>query len=1190
MWPAARLRTTWRGCETATIHKSSPVIAETTLAVIAKAVIAKGGSEAAFAAASGLRDRVRGTPAERAVQASLRSALTRFRVSHRELHDEGLFDETLLITDSATAMLARCLGSGDRPRPEELAQEWANQFWRPTHAHVEPEVISAARDFLLYFSEELRRKDALRDVLNSRAADDAAAALTFLADRLVAQGRRALIDPTPLYRELDVDSFSGREWLHGEVIDFLGTASSGCLVLEGAPGVGKSTFLAWLAREHGYAQHFVRLAAGQDDTGAALSNLAAQIIGETRPDRAAHTKMFEAPVRPNEFAELLEQESKSRKFRRTPSWSSDEAPTGRRMVMVVDGLDEAAPPPAGQNVLGLPHTLPPGVYLIVSQQPVAVALNIRPRRVITLSANDERQLADLRSYAHKVMRRAPLVQALTAAHIDPDDLGEALIQKSRGVWLYVSLVLGEIERGDRELANLGALPFGLWQYYAERLRRRRDRNLQLWSSTDLPLIGTLAATMEPLPAAMLTRLSGLDTTDTVTSLLDEWAPFLDRVPAFNPAEQLNETRYRLFHESFRAFLGGEKVAGLLRAEEAFAEYLARSTQAAHERAITCYLADWGGLQEGLPLLQDRRSCDRVMRFGVRALGAHLQAAGRREELLELVGLEWMTDDRRTQSAWYEAHVFAGEGLGGYVGDVYRSWRELAKETDRTIGGATAGVSLGDEIGMALLAGLSVHREAGALPATLRAEFVRHHFWSVSEALHDLARIVDMRERVAALSEIAPEIGAAALKEVVVRHLAAVRHLTDDFRKADALVALAPLLSELDVDEAIDLTRSITSTNSRARAMIALLARKHGLARSELLQETLGAIDAIPADDWRSLALTNVAPYLGGRWIDVALDCAGRIRNEYWRVQAWISLPSCLTIRQLEHLLDAAEGITVESWKAQLQNALAPSLTGAQEQRLLDGVGLIASEHSRMVVLTGLAPNLTGDRLERAMGEARAMKSQSYRAVTLATLIARTPELIPETYLDEVLDAASQVEPDDWRSRALLTLAPLLSGPRLETALGAARSIGIGSLRSKTLLAFPEQTDESLWEIIEGILAHPDESNRVSGLVNAAPLISADLAGRLHRTKLTEYASPRMSPSARFAVSLALVRREEPATRGLAQTWRVLLTLAASLGRRECYETVETLLPLLAASAGTQARSRALWWMARAVRWWPEASG
>ena len=97
------------------------MIAETTLAVIAKAVIAKGGSEAAFAAASGLRDRVRGTPAERAVQASLRSALTRFRVSHRELHDEGLFDETLLITDSATAMLARCLGSGDRPRPEELA-------------------------------------------------------------------------------------------------------------------------------------------------------------------------------------------------------------------------------------------------------------------------------------------------------------------------------------------------------------------------------------------------------------------------------------------------------------------------------------------------------------------------------------------------------------------------------------------------------------------------------------------------------------------------------------------------------------------------------------------------------------------------------------------------------------------------------------------------------------------------------------------------------------------------------------------------------------------------------------------------------------------------------------------------------------------------------------------------------------
>ena len=45
----------------------------------------------------------------------------------------------------------------------------------------------------------------------------------------------------------------------------------------------------------------------------------------------------------------------------------------KRIVIVVDAVDEAGTPP-GHNVLVLPEGLPQGVYVLLSQRPVAVAL------------------------------------------------------------------------------------------------------------------------------------------------------------------------------------------------------------------------------------------------------------------------------------------------------------------------------------------------------------------------------------------------------------------------------------------------------------------------------------------------------------------------------------------------------------------------------------------------------------------------------------------------------------------------------------------------------------------------------------------------------------------------------------------------------------------------------------------------
>ena len=76
----------------------------------------------------------------------------------------------------------------------------------------------------------------------------------------------------------------------------------------------------------------------------------------------------------------------------------DQIQPGEPIILVVDALDEAGTP-AGQNVLGLPRILPKGVYLVVSQRPVEVALSVEgPRQVEPLKAEDAKNLADMRAF------------------------------------------------------------------------------------------------------------------------------------------------------------------------------------------------------------------------------------------------------------------------------------------------------------------------------------------------------------------------------------------------------------------------------------------------------------------------------------------------------------------------------------------------------------------------------------------------------------------------------------------------------------------------------------------------------------------------------------------------------------------------------------------------------------------------
>src|SRR6185369_11076840 len=176
----------------------------------------------------------------------------------------------------------------------------------------------------------------------------------------------AYLSPALLDLELQLDRFAGRGWLVRAIDEALSRMDRGYVVLEADAGMGKSTFLAWLAQRRGYAHHFVRLMPDPADIAVALRNLSAQLIRAWDLDTLAGGGVLPpAADRPDFFHEVLAAAAERR----------DALRPGEPIVIVVDGLNETVAP-AGQNPLGLPRALPPGVYLLVSQRPVHVPLRL----------------------------------------------------------------------------------------------------------------------------------------------------------------------------------------------------------------------------------------------------------------------------------------------------------------------------------------------------------------------------------------------------------------------------------------------------------------------------------------------------------------------------------------------------------------------------------------------------------------------------------------------------------------------------------------------------------------------------------------------------------------------------------------------------------------------------------------------
>ncbi|MGZ5442608.1 MAG: DUF4062 domain-containing protein [Thermoanaerobaculia bacterium] len=744
----------------------------------------------------------------------------------------------------------------------------------------------------------------------------------------------AYLEPRRVYERLDLDRFTGRQWLVASIDDFLERYASGYFVLEAEAGMGKTALLARLARERRWLHHFVELARGHEGVPHGLRNLAVQLIV------AWQVRFESAPpevTRPD-FLERMLFAAAAERDRRSP---------GAKIVIIVDGLDESAAP-YGQNVMGLPRALPPGVYVIVASRPLDyVLVTDAPRSdAVRIDRTGEPNLDDMRAYLRTVARGENVAVVLAESGIAEEKFVTTMLECSGGVWIYLRYVVLELEHGERRPLDLAKLPRGLWSYYAEYWRARRAQ--EDWDALQLPLLATLAAAQEDVSSSMLCALAGVALSARVERLLEEWRPFLAT------SQVDGERRYRCYHASLREFLHGEgDVAGLPEGERRFAETLEAATRAAHERIADRALAawDWPSLES----LRDAARRDLDGGYALRHVVAHLARARRLDDLSRLLCATWR-QGKKSENVWYLVHEQTHD-LAGYLGDVDRVRVAAEAASVAAIARNEPATTVTLEARCALLAS-SVTSVAELVGPTLLATLVERGVWTPRHAFTYAASMSSWNKTLLAMAQLLPllptDLRGRAFREAVT----AAR-----WSYADTLTRL-PDVTPPDLMEAIVRQELELRSDDRKLAALAPRVPQHMLAMF---------FDTVRTGEKRTNVdvFAALAPRLEGADREWAI---GRMREE-------TQLPAYFWIDRVKLLLRLSELVGDER-----ERLIAEALRGARE---------IENVASRARTLAATLPYLHSRTRDRAAREAidAARKESLWRSEVLHDLVPSIPDAL-----------------------------------------------------------------------------------------------------------------------------------------------------------------------------------------------------
>ncbi|GAA2152584.1 hypothetical protein GCM10009826_10990 [Humibacillus xanthopallidus] len=351
----------------------------------------------------------------------------------------------------------------------------------------------------------------------------------------------------------------GREPVFEKLHTWLEEASQGWILVKGSPGTGKSAILSVMldrleaaSGTESVPHHFIRRGQGNwDEPDTVVRNLSARL------ERICGSLGTASEGGLDGLYGLLAEAARQQ-------------PDGHRLVIVIDGLDEAALSPGESLGRFLPASLPEGVFVLCASRPSYPQLGwLEQRPGLHVMDLDEAPWSEQNRQLVKAYwrQRGPLF----APPLNDESI-TAAADAAQGNILH-AVMLAEVFAADPTMRDTRQIPVGFEALLEGMWLRLLDLDEEM-SLRVLNGLGLLAVAGQALPLSIVARLLGWRHPAYLAKFKQYALPFL-----LEEDERWHggEARYRPFHESTRSFLtSGDRMSSDLRRHwhELLAEELA----------------------------------------------------------------------------------------------------------------------------------------------------------------------------------------------------------------------------------------------------------------------------------------------------------------------------------------------------------------------------------------------------------------------------------------------------------------------------------------------------------------------------------------------------------------------------------------------------------------------------------------
>jgi Stage II sporulation protein E (SpoIIE)/NACHT domain len=373
-------------------------------------------------------------------------------------------------------------------------------------------------------------------------------------------------------------TFVGRARAKEAIQRFLATQRRGYLIVQGAPGQGKTALLCDLVKEGRYVHHFISRSGGRSDSRLILGSLVSQLLSAG----GLQNKVPESvPELTKTFEELL----------------VDASSRGEKTVVVVDALDELPGSLLEEPFLAV-ETIPVGVFFIVSCRPgerldrLQTRLFAVPRQVLELGPLNPEEVRDL---------LWPIKPDMSAADVER----VAKVSQGNPLYLHATATQMQIDR----TYNLQSLPPSIEDFFG-----RATSSLGEGNATLRDVLGLLSAARISLSVSHLSEIMHVPQREIFEDGIRPIRPFLFEVDGayvfYHSRFQEYLLRTVLFQDELRA--SHRKIAQWLQGAPASAREYRLSS-------LTYHLFESGEIMTLIETIDERYLGEKVRRLGYAVL-------------------------------------------------------------------------------------------------------------------------------------------------------------------------------------------------------------------------------------------------------------------------------------------------------------------------------------------------------------------------------------------------------------------------------------------------------------------------------------------------------------------------------------------------------------------------------------------